>query len=76
MPKKTIAADELIFLFREEMETTYETRHMPSVAIIPDPDRGWTALTSHRDKRRYPHLEEQIAKIETALRRRFDLIES
>jgi hypothetical protein len=76
MPKKSIAADELIFMFREELAPLYERAYPPSVAIVPDATHGWAALTSNKDVRRHPRLSKQITKIQAELRQRYRLKDS
>ncbi|WP_445490223.1 hypothetical protein [Rhodopseudomonas sp. RCAM05734] len=74
MPKtKTVAADELIFLFREELGPLIDGPAIPSVAIVPDQVHGWTALISHKDRKWHPELAGHVARIEKSLRRRFAL---
>lgn len=76
MPKKTIAADDLIYMFREELRPLIDGSAVPSVAIVPHPTKGWTAVISHKDRKWHPALTGHVAKIEAALRSRFDLEDS
>ncbi|UZE46954.1 hypothetical protein ONR75_18270 [Rhodopseudomonas sp. P2A-2r] len=40
MPKKPITADELIYMFHEELVLLYDWGRTPSVAIVPDSQYG------------------------------------
>jgi hypothetical protein len=76
MSKKIIAADELIFIFCEELRPLLNGRPVPGVAIVPDLEHGWSALVPHKNRRSYPELDDHVAKVQKALRRRYDLKES
>jgi hypothetical protein len=77
MKKKPIAADALSYVFREELTPMYPRhRSPPAVAIVPTSELGWEAVTSHMDRKHYPQLAVQIAKIEKRLRLRYFLEES
>ncbi len=73
MLKKTVSADELVFMFREELGPLIKGIAIPSVAIVPDAAVGWTAVISHRDRKSNPELADHVAMIEKALKDRFDL---
>jgi hypothetical protein len=73
MPKKPITADALSYAFREELSPLYSHGRSPAVAIVPVLERGWAALTSHRDRKRYPQLASQIEKIDKKLRLQYFL---
>jgi hypothetical protein len=74
MPKKkSIAAGDLIEVFRGELQTSCHGVRRPNVAIVPDPKNGWAALISQRDRKAYPKVADQVAEIEKMLRLRYSL---
>jgi hypothetical protein len=69
MAKKTISADDIVFLIEQELRgKDGKTVPAPSVAIVPDPIKDWIVVTSAKDRSRHPTLVKRIGRIEARLR--------
>ena len=69
MTKKAISSTELIWIFHEKIK---EFDHCPSrglsIAIVPTPDVGWSALMSARQRTRHPLCAKRVEMIQKQLR--------
>lgn len=69
MAKKTISADEIVFLIEQELRgKNGKTVPAPSVAIVPDATKDWVVVTSAKDRKRRPELVKRLGRIEAKLR--------
>ncbi len=73
MPQTNATADELIWYFHKELAGTKFCN--VRIAIVPSEEGGWSALTNASERRHYPELADNIARIEARLRARYSLIE-
>ncbi|MGM4895985.1 hypothetical protein LPB73_02855 [Tardiphaga sp. 37S4] len=73
MLKKKATANELIWLFHEELAGS----NFPNagIAIIPIGNGNWSALTNATERRHYPDLTKAVVRIEKQLRARYLLKE-
>jgi hypothetical protein len=69
MAKKTVSADDIVFLIEQELRGK-DGKTVPalSVAIVPDPIRDWLVVTSAKDRSRHPDLVKRLGRIEAKLR--------
>ncbi|MDB5505308.1 MAG: hypothetical protein JWR89_5210 [Tardiphaga sp.] len=69
MAKRTVSADDLVFLIEQELRGK-DGKTVPalSVAIVPDPAKDWIVVTSPKDLRRHPELVKRVGRIETKLK--------
>ncbi|MGM5028260.1 hypothetical protein AB8B02_18700 [Tardiphaga sp. 862_B3_N4_1] len=74
MPKKKIAADELVWFFHEKLADSNFPK--ARIAIIPIGGGNWSALTNANERRHYPDLAKTVARIEKQLRLRYSSKES
>jgi hypothetical protein len=69
MAKKAISSTELIWIFHEKIK---EFDDCParglSIAVVPMPDVGWSALISPKQRTAYPVCAKRVETIQTQLR--------
>ena len=69
MAKKAISSTDLIWLFHEQLKEFHDfPKPGPSIAIVPAPDVGWTALMNPKQQRKYPLCAKRVRTIEKQLR--------
>jgi hypothetical protein len=69
MPKTTISSSDLIWLFYERLKESTDCRgSRPSIAIVPSPGVGWTALMSPKQRVKLPLCAKRVEAIQKELR--------
>lgn len=77
MAKKEISCTDLIWIFNEELKAFDDfPKKGISIAIVPMPPAGWTALTMSHIRIRQPHWVGRIQAIEKRLRKLYILAPS
>jgi hypothetical protein len=69
LAKTKISSADLIWIFREKLSSFDDCSPSVSIAIVPS-DKGWTAVTSQRDRKgrsncvkRIEQLQKQLCKV-------------
>jgi hypothetical protein len=74
MAKKAISSTELIWIFHEKIKELDDCpAHGMSIAIVPMPDVGWSALISPKQRSAYPGCAKRVETIQTLLREKYVL---
>jgi hypothetical protein len=73
MAKKHVSADELVWLFSEELNKTGKFPVGISIAIVPDRAANWTAITGARYRAMSPDLARRFAQVQERLRAIYQL---
>jgi hypothetical protein len=68
MAKKAISSTDLIWIFHEKLKEFDDCPASVSIAIVPTPDVGWTALISPRQRAQHPRCARRIEEIQKQLR--------
>jgi hypothetical protein len=73
MAKKHVSADELVWVFTEELNKTGKFPVGISIAIVPDVAASWTAITGARYRAMSPDLTRRFAQVQKRLRAIYQL---
>jgi hypothetical protein len=68
MAKKAISSTDLIWIFHENLKEFDDCPASVSIAIVPTPVVGWTALISPRQRAQHPRCARRIEEIQKQLR--------
>jgi hypothetical protein len=69
MAKKAISSTELIWIFHEKIKELDDCPAQGlSIAIVPMPKVGWSALISPKQRTAYPVCAKRVETIQTQLR--------
>ncbi|RYX87976.1 MAG: hypothetical protein EON84_18380 [Bradyrhizobiaceae bacterium] len=74
MKKKTVTADEIVYLITERLRENgrIATHHSP-FAVVPDKRHNWTIITPARSRRKEPDFIERLERIQEYLRAQYSL---
>jgi hypothetical protein len=74
MAKKAISSTELIWIFHEKIKEFGDCpAHGLSIAVVPMPDVGWSALMSPRQRTTHPLCARRVETIQKQLREMYVL---
>jgi hypothetical protein len=73
MTKTRLPADELVWLFREELVKTGQFPVGITIGIVPDSDANWMAVTGARYRSMSPDLKKRFAQVQKRLRMHYQL---
>jgi hypothetical protein len=74
MAKKTVSNTELIWIFHEKIKEYDDCPAQGlSIAVVPMPDVGWSALISPKQRIAHPHCAKRIEAIQRQLREMYVL---
>jgi len=73
MAKKAISSTDLIWIFREELKEFDDCPASVSIAIVPVPDVGWTALISPKQRAKHPRCARRVEALQKQLREMYVL---
>jgi hypothetical protein len=74
MAKKAISSAELIWIFQEKIKEFDDCPgHGLSIAVVPMPDVGWSALISPRQRTTHPLCAKRVEMIQKQLREMYVL---
>jgi hypothetical protein len=69
MAKKVISSTELIWIFHEKIKKYDDCpAQRLSIAIVPTPDVGWSALISPKQRTTHPFCAKRVEAIQMQLR--------
>jgi hypothetical protein len=68
MAKKAISSTDLIWIFHENLKEFDDCPASVSIAIVPTPVVGWTALISPRQRAQHQRCARRIEEIQKQLR--------
>jgi hypothetical protein len=73
MAKKAISSTDLIWIFHEKLKEFDDCPGSVSIAIVPMPDVGWTALISSKQRARHPLCARRVEELQKQLREMYGL---
>ena len=73
MAKKAISSTDLIWIFHERLKEFDDCPASASIAIVPMPDVGWTALISPKQRARQPRCARRVEELQKQLREMYVL---
>ena len=74
MSKTKVSSTDLIWIFHEKLQTFDDhPQHGLPIAVVPMPDGGWRALSTHHIRKRRRPWAERIEAIEKQLQKTYVL---
>ena len=73
VPKIKLLSTDLALIFAEELRQLGDCNPYIAIAIIPDGESGWMAVTDKKLRNRFPKCKENVERLQKKLRHKYAL---